>query len=75
MTSFLIFIKYEKNLFEPCFRNSGIYIQLVFNLCEHWVPLAQSAGAAEYTASLQRSKTLPITVLDMTLNNLMVRFQ
>ena len=38
--------------------------------------LAQSAGAVEYTdASLQRGKNPPTSVLDMTLNNLMVRFQ
>ena len=37
--------------------------------------IAQSAGGAvKYTASLQRS-TLPMSVLDMTLNDLMTRFQ
>ena len=38
---------------------------------------AQSAWVVEYpTASLQRSKTLSgMIVLDLTLNNLMVRFQ
>ena len=38
--------------------------------------LAQSAGAKKYaTASLQRGKTLPMSVLDKTLNNLRVRLQ
>ena len=29
----------------------------------------------EYTPSLQRGQTQPVNILDMTLNNLMVRFQ
>ena len=43
---------------------------------QNW--LAQSAGAEEYTdcASAEGKETPPPTsVLDMTLNNLMVRFQ
>ena len=39
-------------------------------------PLVQSAGAVEYTDwfSVERQDS-PTSVLDMTLNNLMVRFQ
>ena len=39
-------------------------------------PVAQSAGAVEYTDSTSvEGKTPPMRVLDTTLNNLIVRFQ
>ena len=38
--------------------------------------MAQSAGAVEYTDCISaKGKTLPMSVLDMTLNNVMVRLQ
>ena len=41
-----------------------------------WVCLAQSAELQNTpTASLQRGKTPPMSVLDMTLNNQMVRLE
>ncbi len=37
--------------------------------------MVMAMGNVTPTAPLQRGKTLPTSVLDMTLNNLMVRFQ
>ena len=55
------------------------YIIIVLNIhyCIHSVLLAQSAGALEYTDcfSAERLDPHPMSVLDMTLNNLIVRLQ
>ena len=57
------------------------WLQCHYRSCQNRVEdnirlLGPVAGAANtMTVSLQRSKTPPMSVLDMTLNNLMVRFQ
>ena len=52
---------------QDLFKLNMIYCIILYNFI-----FAQSAGAVEYTAPLQRGKTPHLTsVLDMTLNNLM----
>ena len=50
-----------------------IYICIYIYICVRDCPVGW--GCTILTAPLQRSKTLPMSVLDMTLNNRMVRFQ
>ena len=68
--------KYQKYIWR---YHHDIYKQFFIRILKHFktINLAQSAGAVEYTnCTSARGKTpSPTSVLDMTLNNLMVRFQ
>ena len=56
-------------------QEKNLWVSITVCLSLTFTPLAQLAGAVEYTASLPRNKDLAVSVLRMTLNNLMVRFQ
>ena len=61
-------IQYITNVYFNIYKYIYIYIYIFMDKYEDIYILAQLAGTVEYT-------DWPFAVLDMTLNNLMVRFQ